>query len=129
METAPLELIAELVVPADVEMLTVCRTTLAGCGAGLALSDAALDDLKLVLSEVCGAAMARAEASDGTIAVEFRRSGSEIEVSVSDCGDGAPQGAGGLGVALLRQLCSRLDVVSRPRGAGTTVRFARTLPA
>ena len=59
MEAADLELIAELIVPADVEMLAVCRTTLAGVGAGLALSDVALDDLKLVLSEVCGAAMER----------------------------------------------------------------------
>jgi anti-sigma regulatory factor (Ser/Thr protein kinase) len=129
MEAAPLELVAELIVPADAEMLTVCRTTLAGVGAGLALSDPALDDLKLVLSEVCGAAMERAGASSGTIVVEFRRSRCEIEVSVSDRGGDTARNAGGLGIELLRRLCSRLDVTPRPQGPGTTVRFARTLPA
>jgi anti-sigma regulatory factor (Ser/Thr protein kinase) len=129
MDAADLELVAELVVPADVEMLTVCRTTLAGVGAGLALSDAVLDDLKLVLSEVCGAAMERTGSSDGTIDIEFRRSGAEIEISVGDRGGDTPHAAPGLGVAVLRQLCSRLDIGPRPHGRGTIVRFAQTLPA
>jgi anti-sigma regulatory factor (Ser/Thr protein kinase) len=128
MEAADLELIAELIVPADVEMLAVCRTTLAGVGAGLALSDVALDDLKLVLSEVCGAAMERTGAAGGTVGIEFRTSQGEIEISVSDRGD-THRGGGGLAFSLLRQLCSRLDVVPRPHGPGRIVRFAQTLPA
>ena len=129
MEAADLELVAELIVPADVEMLAVCRTTLAGVGAGLALSDVALDDLKLVLSEICGAAMERTGAAGGTVGIEFRTSQAEIEVSVSDRGGDAHRGGRGLGVSLLRRLCSRLDVVPRPDGPGRIVRFARTLPA
>jgi anti-sigma regulatory factor (Ser/Thr protein kinase) len=126
METADLELVAELVVPADVGMLTVCRTALAGVGASLALSDEALDDLKLVLSEVCGAAMARTQPAGGSVEIAFRTSPGEIEVSVADHGaEAAP--AGGLGIPLMRRLCSRLDVV--PRGPGRVVRFAQTLPA
>ena len=129
MGAADLELVAELIVPADAEMLTVCRTTLAGVGADLRLSDQVLDDLKLVLSEVCAAAMERTGALDGTVGIEFRRSDGEIEVSVSDRGGDAHPGAGGLGFALLRQLCSRLDVSASPQGPGRIVRFAQTLPA
>jgi anti-sigma regulatory factor (Ser/Thr protein kinase) len=129
MGAADLELVAELTVPADAEMLTVCRTTLAGVGAGLALSDQVLDDLKLVLSEVCAAAMERTGALDRTVGIEFRRSQGEIEISVSDRGGDAHAGAGGLGFALLRQLCSRLDVTPAAHGPGRVVRFAQTLPA
>jgi anti-sigma regulatory factor (Ser/Thr protein kinase) len=129
MEPADLELVAELVVPADVGMLTVCRTTLAGVGASLALSDAALDDLKLVLSEVCGAAMERTPLSGGSVEIAFRTSAAEIEVSVADRGAEPDAGAAGLGIPLLRRLCSRLDVAPRTRGRGRVVRFARTLPA
>jgi anti-sigma regulatory factor (Ser/Thr protein kinase) len=129
METADLELVAELVVPADVEMLTVCRTALAGVGASLPLSDVGLDDLKLVLSEVCGAAIERTPPPGGTVEIAFRASPGEIEVSVADRGAGAAPGAGGLGIPVLRRLCTRLDVAPRTRGPGRVVRFAQTLPA
>jgi anti-sigma regulatory factor (Ser/Thr protein kinase) len=129
MEGRALQLVAELVVPADAGMLTVCRTTLAGVGTGLALSDDALDDLKLVLSEVCGAAMQRTAEPDGTVDVAFRRSDRELEVSVGDRGGREPAAGHGLGVPLLRQLCTRLDVCPGTNECGTVVRFAQTLPA
>jgi anti-sigma regulatory factor (Ser/Thr protein kinase) len=129
MEGRDLQLVAELVVPADAGMLTVCRTTLVGVGAGLALSDEALDDLKLVLSEVCGAAMERTAEPGGTVDIAFRRSHRELEVIVSDRADRAQAGGHGLGVPLLRQLCSRLEVSPETDGCGTVVRFAQTLPA
>jgi anti-sigma regulatory factor (Ser/Thr protein kinase) len=120
-----LPLLAELVVPADPEMLAVCRTTLAGVGAGLPLSDSALDDLKLVLTEVCGEAMSRCRA--GTVGIEFRSSQDELEVTVADTGAGPPAERG-LEAPLLRQLCTRIDVRMGADG-GTVVRFAQTLPA
>lgn len=121
-----LPLLAELVVPADPEMLTVCRTTLAGVGAGLPLSDQALDDLKLVLTEVCGEAMSRARG--GTVGIEFRSSPDELEVTVADAGAGSPAPAGGLEAPLLAQLCTRIEVLPGDAG-GTVVRFAQSLPA
>ena len=131
MENGDLPLVAELVVPADTDMLTVCRTVLAGVGMGLPLSDEALDDLKLVLSEVCAAAMERSvvAGADATVHIAFRFNDSEIEISVGDRGPDRPAAEGGLGVLLLRQLCSRLDVGPQPAGPGTIVRFAQTLPA
>jgi serine/threonine-protein kinase RsbW len=126
-----LQLVAQLVVPADAEMLTVCRMVLVGVGASLPLTDEALDDLKLVLSEACASAIEHTPDAEGTVEVAFRTSDEEIEVSVSDRGRGAETAMGGLGfgMPLLRQLCSRLDVSSRTDGPGTVVRFAQTLPA
>jgi anti-sigma regulatory factor (Ser/Thr protein kinase) len=129
MENGDLPLVAELVVPADTDMLTLCRTVLAGIGIGLPLSDEALDDLKLVLSEICAAAMERSAGPDATVDIEFRCSDREIEISVSDRGADALGEEPGLGVALLRQLCTRLDVAPRTGGPGRVVRFAQLLPA
>ena len=127
MEGDDLRLVAELVVPADVGMLTVCRTVLAGVALELPLPDQALDDLKLVLSEVCSEAMERTATPDGTIDIAFRCSGTEIEVSVADHAAGVPAESHGLGFPLLRTLCSRLDVGRQPEGPGTVIRFAQTL--
>jgi anti-sigma regulatory factor (Ser/Thr protein kinase) len=121
--------VAELDVPADVGMLAVCRTVLAGVGAGLPMADDTLDDLKLVLSEVCAAAIERSDGDAGRIQVTFRTSPSELEVDVCDHGRGtAIAGASsGLLLPMLRQLCSRLEVATPADGEGTRVRFARDL--
>lgn len=126
-----LRLVAELVVPADAEMLTVCRMVLVGVGAGLPITDEALEDLKLVLSEACASAIEHTPDAGGTVEIAFRTSDDELEVSVSCHGRGAETGLGGLGfgLPLLRQLCSRLDIAPRQDGPGTVVRFAQTLPA
>jgi anti-sigma regulatory factor (Ser/Thr protein kinase) len=125
MECDRLRLVAELIVPADVTLLTVCRMVLAGVGSGLPLSDQALDDLKLVLSEICAGAMERTATPGGTVEIAFRYSDTEIEVTVGDHAPGVPADGPGLGVPLLRQLCSRLDVDPRPDGPGTMIRLAR----
>ena len=71
MDGRELQLVAELVVPADVGMLSLCRTTLVGVVSGLPITDRRLDDLKLVLSEVCGAAMRPScSRSDMTLRIE-----------------------------------------------------------
>ena len=128
MEGTELQLVAELIVPADVGMLSLCRTTLVGVVSGLPLSDRRLDDLKLVLSEVCGAAMERTHAAEGTVDVGFRRSADEIEVTVADRGPGPGEGHM-LAVQLLEKLCSRIDVERPCDGPGRVVRFAQRLPA
>ncbi|MDX6546843.1 MAG: Histidine kinaselike ATPase domain [Gaiellales bacterium] len=131
MQRGELQLVAELVVVAEAEMLTVCRMILMGVGAGLPLSDEALDDLKLVLSEACASAIRQTIEPDGTVEIAFRTSDSEIEVSVSDRAQDVSTALSGrgFGLPLLRKLCSRLDIDSRPDGPGTVVRFAQTLPA
>ena len=128
MDGAELQLVAELVVPAEVGMLSLCRTTLVGVVSGLPITDRRLDDLKLVLSEVCGAAMERTHAAAGTVDIGFRRSAGEIEVSVRDRGPDLAEGHM-LAVQLLEKLCSRIDIEHHPEGPGRIVRFAQQLPA
>jgi anti-sigma regulatory factor (Ser/Thr protein kinase) len=128
MDGRELQLVAELVVPADVGMLSLCRTTLVGVVCGLPITDRRLDDLKLVLSEVCGAAMERTHAADGVVDIGFRRSAAEVEVSVRDRGPDLAEGHM-LAVQLLEKLCSRIDVEHHPDGPGRVVRFAQRLPA
>ena len=128
MEGTELQLVAELVVPADVGMLSLCRTTLVGVVSGLPITDRRLDDLKLVLSEVCGAAMERTHAAEGTVDIGFRRSAGEIEVTVADRGPDPGEGHM-LAVQLLEKLCSRIDVEPGSDGPGRVVRFAQRLPA
>jgi len=131
MQRGELQLVAELEVVAEAEMLTVCRMILMGVGAGLPLSDQALDDLKLVLSEVCASAIRQTIEPDGTVEIAFHTSDSEIEVSISDRAQDVSTALSGrgFGLPLLRQLCSRLDIDSRADGPGTVVQFAQTLPA
>ena len=128
MEGTELQLVAELVVPADVGMLSLCRTTLVGVVSGLPITDRRLDDLKLVLSEVCGAAMERTHAPAGTVDIGFRRSAGEIEVTVADRGPDPGEGHM-LAVQLLEKLCSRIDVERAGDGPGRVVRFAQRLSA
>jgi anti-sigma regulatory factor (Ser/Thr protein kinase) len=131
MEDDELRLVAELAVSADAEMLTVCRMVLAGVVADRGLPDDALDDAKLVLSELCADAIHQASQPDTAVEVAFRTSLTELEVTVSDRRPdpvAAPPG-GEIGLRLLRQLCARLEVVTRTDGPGSVVRFAYALPA
>lgn len=126
-----LQIVAELSVAADAEMLTVCRMVLAGVAAGLSVGDEALDDLKLVLSEACASAIEHSAGTEGAVEIEFRVSNGELEVTVSDAWQRPEQALTGRGFGrpLLRQLCTRFDVMARADGPGTVVRFARALPA
>lgn len=110
-------------------MLAVCRMVLAGVGVGLPLSEDAMEDLKLLLSETCAAAMERSDEHGGSVDIAFRTSAREIEITVSDHGHGAHTEPGGTALTpVLRQLCSRLEVGPGPDGRGTVLRFARSLP-
>jgi anti-sigma regulatory factor (Ser/Thr protein kinase) len=124
--------IAHLTVPAQPEQLAICRLALAGVAAGLPVSDQALDDLKLVLSEMCSNAIEHGYAgAEGTIEVEFRAGdGDELELRVVDHGRGMPADPPhGMGMTVLEKLCSRWSVEHLPGGGGTAVTFARRLPA
>jgi anti-sigma regulatory factor (Ser/Thr protein kinase) len=128
------ETLATLVIPARPDYLSVCRQALAGAVRGLPLSDDALEDLKLVLSEVCANAIVHGYGSEGgVIEVQFRTSDDEIELSVTDHGAGYssdPTTAHrGMGMSLLEHLCDRYDVQPNRASGGTTVTFARALPA
>jgi anti-sigma regulatory factor (Ser/Thr protein kinase) len=97
------------------------------------MADEDLDDLKLVLSEVCANAIVHAYAggSEGRIDVTFRRSEGELEVTVADRGPGFPDGKlpddVGAGLTLLNRLCSRHSIEPLRAGGGASVTFAHSI--
>jgi anti-sigma regulatory factor (Ser/Thr protein kinase) len=97
---------------------------LAGTARRLPLDDENLEDLKLVLSEVCAHAIERAQAAGGApIELDLRAEQHVIEVSVTDHGDPLP-GSPGLGLALLRRLCTTLETGPAVGDVGLTVTFS-----
>jgi anti-sigma regulatory factor (Ser/Thr protein kinase) len=133
MSPSRLEQIATLSVPSDPGYLAVSRQALNGAAAGLPISDDDLDDLKLVLSEICANAIIHAygRRSDGRIDITFRRSERELEVTVSDRGPGFPGGQVpdpvGAGLTLLHRLCSRHSIEPHREAGGAAVTFAQSV--
>jgi serine/threonine-protein kinase RsbW len=124
---------ARLVVPAEPGYVAVCRGALVGALSGVGAADELIEDLKLVLSEVCANAIDHGYAGGaGEIELEFRTSPSEVEISVTDHGAGFPSPdlqsiQGGIGMAALRALTTRFTVDAAEGGRGTRVSFARTV--
>jgi anti-sigma regulatory factor (Ser/Thr protein kinase) len=130
-----LEPIATLSIPSDPEYLAISRQALIGAAAGLDMPDEDLDDLKLVLSEICANAIVHGygRKPDGRIEVTFRRSPRELEVTVADDGPGFPGGRvpepRGAGLTLLDRLCTRHAIEPRRAQGGASVTFARSVIA
>lgn len=112
---------------AEPELLALCRHALAGALRGVA-SEEMVDDLKLVLSEVCKNAIEHGyRGGPGTIEIEFRTCPGEFEAAVRDHGCGTPWSARtGTGAALLAGLTTR-HAVTHPASGGTLVTFARAV--
>jgi anti-sigma regulatory factor (Ser/Thr protein kinase) len=110
-----------LTLPADASFLTVCRAALSGI-----LADAGDDEVeesKLVLSEVCAAAVAHGDG--GHLDVEFRPKPGAIEIVVS-----APGAETILADPVAREVLDRLTSrwsVDRDSGGKGSVTFARRL--
>lgn len=129
--SSTLNTVARLTIAAAPRNLAICRHAVAALAGALPLTDQALDDLKLVTSEVCGNAIAHAyDGGEGELDLEFRVSQSEIELVVCDRGRGFAAAPGavtpGVGFTLLSRLCSRHEITSAA-GRGTTVTFAYPL--
>jgi anti-sigma regulatory factor (Ser/Thr protein kinase) len=120
--------VARLTVTAEPEALALCRHALAGALNALALEEDAVDDLKLVLSEVCKNAIEHGYVGGaGVIEIEFRISPGEFETAVRDHGRGVPADARrGTGWAALEMLTSR-HTVQAGESDGTLVTFAVSL--
>jgi len=119
--------IARLTVQAEPEVLGLCRHALAGALMGVAIDEDTVEDLKLVLSEVCKNAIEHAySGARGVIEIEFRISPGEFEAAVRDHGRGLSEGAArGTGWSAMASLTTRHAVRTAETG-GTLVTFART---
>ena len=121
--------VATLTVPAEARYIGVCRAALTGALAGTGFDDDVVQELKVVLSEICANTVRHAYPGEtGMIEVEFRTAADEIEVRVDDTGIGLPQTEElreGFGLSALRTLTSRWQMGGGAGGRGTRVTFAR----
>jgi len=123
---------AELRIPANPEYLSICRLALSGVAQDLPITDGTLEDMKLVLSEVCANAIQHGyrDGATGIVTVTLRTSADRIEVDVEDQGDGiAEQATDGVGFRLLRRLCSGYRIGPGTDERGALVSFWCELPA
>ncbi len=119
-------MLVRLAVPADPGDLALCRHALAGAGTALGLEPEVVDDLKLVLSEMCLNAIQHGYGGrEGVIELEFRTSPHEFEARIRDhgAGIGPPPWPAGAGLELLRSLTLRHSI-EPAAGGGTLITFA-----
>ncbi|HYX87101.1 MAG TPA: ATP-binding protein [Gaiellales bacterium] len=122
-----------LVVPAEPAYLTVCRAALTGVLAGTRAGDEVVDELKLVLSEVCASAVGHAgEPGPGEIEIQFRTSPTTVEITVRDrSGRLAEPDSGSIEgqveLATLRELTSGWAAGRLDGAPGTAVTFSRRI--
>ena len=133
-----------LTMPARAEYLILARLALAGIAREVAMSEEALADLKLAVTEACGNAVRHAYPGDdggpGTVRVVYDVGPDVIEITVADDGPGVTidevpddpfadedPAESGMGLAIIRAVMDELVVEARPGGPGTVVRMRKHL--
>jgi anti-sigma regulatory factor (Ser/Thr protein kinase) len=111
-----------LTIPADASFLTVCRAALSGILADA--EDDEVEESKLVLSEVCAAAVAHGDGTDLDIEFWPRPGGIEIVVS----GTGTQKLVDDpVAVAVVERLTTRWRIDHDPETGRSSILFARRL--
>ena len=134
--------VVRLTIPAKAEYLVLARLVLSGIAMEVSMSEIALADLKLAVTEVCGNAVRHAyDADPRDVRVVFEMEPGSIEVSVEDEGAGAAfpdvdeealmDGPieSGMGLAIVRAVMDEVVIEDRPAAEGTVVRMRKRLPA
>ena len=133
-------LTVRLAMPAKAEYLILVRLALAGIAREVPMSEPALADLKLAVTEVCGNVVRHAYGDgSGEVRVTFDIAPYAIEVAVEDDGAGlaiedAPDVVwldeepveAGMGLAIIRAVVDDVAVEARD-GSGTVVRLRKRL--
>ncbi len=128
-----------LTIPAKAEYLVLTRLVLTGIAMEVPMSEVALADLKLAVTEVCGNAVQHAYMDDpGVVRIVFEVEPEAIEVSVEDEGAGAgfPEidesvlidgpAESGMGLAIVRAVMDDV-VIDEESSPGTVVRMRKQL--
>jgi serine/threonine-protein kinase RsbW len=131
-----------LTIPAKAEYLVLARLVLTGIAMEVSISEVALADLKLAVTEVCGNAVQHAYTDDpGVVRVVFEVEPDEIEVSVVDEGAGAGfpdidesvlrdgPVESGMGLAIVKVVMDDVTIDEGPSARGTIVRMRKSLAA
>ena len=126
-----------LTIPARAEYLVLTRLVLTGIAMEVPMSEIALADLKLAVTEVCGNAVQHAyEGDPGVVRIVFEVDPESVEVSVEDEGPGAGfqevddsvlldgPAESGMGLAIVRSIMDEVEIYEEST-AGTVVRMRK----
>ncbi len=147
-EETPTEELAEgdgareirLRIPAKPEYITLCRLALTGIAQVREITDDAMAELKLALTEAVSNSVRHAygPGGDGHVEVTYDLRPDELAIEVLDDGEGfdPEEGPsfegeelfeGGLGIAIIRSVADEFEIESAPGKRGSRLRFAKRL--
>jgi serine/threonine-protein kinase RsbW len=127
MEQPLLNHVGRIAVPADADGVSGIRRWVTEMARGLGVDEPTCRRVSLAVSEAATNAVLHAyEGGEGTIAASLTRSGDELEVVVSDEGQGLrPRSDSpglGMGLGIIADVTNHLEIDARP-GSGTVVRM------
>jgi serine/threonine-protein kinase RsbW len=128
-----------LTIPARPEYITLGRLALTALAGVRPVSDEALHDLKLALTEACTNSVKHAyeEGGEGTVDILYELQPDRLAVEVGDAGagfelqesggaNGEVLSEGGLGIAIIRAVTDEVEIEPR-EGGGSRLRFVKFL--
>ena len=126
-----------LTIPAKAEYITLVRLALSGLAGLRRLSEEALGDMKLAVTEACTNSVRHGyNDGEGIVEVVYELQDDRLVVEVADDGPGFdPSGdrpigdglaEGGLGIAIIRALTDEVEIGKR-EGGGSRLRFVKLL--
>ena len=127
-----------LSIPAKAEYITLVRLALSGLSRLRPLSEEALGDLKLAVTEACTNSVRHGYAGrEGTVDIVYELQPDRLVVEVADDGPGFDAAGdrpsnenlaeGGLGIAIIRAVSDEFEAGARTDGHGSRLRFAKLL--
>ena len=131
--------VVRLTFPAKPDYLLLARLALAGLARTVPVSDEALADLKLAITEACGNAVLHAYPGGmGDVSVSYVITEDALELIVEDQGagfagrdvadePGAAPKESGMGISIMRTIADDLDIRTGTDGRGTVVRMSKRL--
>ena len=129
--------VVRLSFPAKPDYLLLARLALSGVGRTAPVSEEALADLKLAITEACGNSVRHAYPDgSGDVSVAYSLRPDSLELVVEDQGTGLDPGAvnttsdtgeSGMGMSIIRAVVDELEVRPGADGKGTFVRMTKLL--
>jgi serine/threonine-protein kinase RsbW len=127
--------VIRLTFPAKPDYLLLARLALSGIGRTAPVSDEALADLKLAITEACGNSVRHAYPDgSGDVCVAYSLGADSMELIVEDQGTGVEPGSfdatttsgeSGMGMSIIRAVVDDLEVRPGADGKGTVVRMTK----
>ena len=127
-----------LTIPAKPEYITLVRLALSGLSSLRPLSEEALGDLKLAVTEACTNSVRHGyENGEGVVEILYELQPDRFVVEVSDDGPGFDASGGrpteenlaegGLGIAIIKAVSDEFEAGERTAGHGSKLRFVKLL--